>query len=75
MDDGQSGPSAGPRRIQALYREAFRRFRAIALYNLQEQRHPSPEAALIVARALRYEGNLEARKLAEKIEKACSAAH
>lgn len=35
---------------------------------------PTPEDALVVARALRIEGNLDARRLAERIEQACRAA-
>jgi hypothetical protein len=35
---------------------------------------PTPEDALVVARALRIEGDRAARRLAEQIEKACRAA-
>jgi hypothetical protein len=35
---------------------------------------PQPEDALVVARALRIEGNLAARRLAEQIEQVCRAA-
>jgi hypothetical protein len=35
---------------------------------------PTPEDALVVARALRIEGNLQARRLAEQIEQVCRAA-
>ena len=35
---------------------------------------PTPEDALVVARALRIEGDREARRLAEQIEQACRAA-
>jgi hypothetical protein len=35
---------------------------------------PTPEDALAVARALRMEGNLPARRLAEEIEQVCRAA-
>lgn len=35
---------------------------------------PTPEDALVIARALRIEGDREARALAEEIEKACRAA-
>ena len=35
---------------------------------------PTQEDALVVARALRIEGDREARKLAEQIENACRAA-
>jgi hypothetical protein len=36
---------------------------------------PTPADALAVARALRVEGDLPARRLAEQIELACHAAH
>jgi hypothetical protein len=36
--------------------------------------NPAPEDALVVARALRIEGDLNARHLAEQIEQACRAA-
>jgi hypothetical protein len=35
---------------------------------------PTKEDALVVARALRTEGDREARRLAEQIEQVCSAA-
>ena len=59
---------------QSLYRRAFAEFRARALWNKRELPAPSPEDALVVARALRIEGNREARLLAERIEQACRAA-
>jgi 5-methylthioadenosine/S-adenosylhomocysteine deaminase len=36
---------------------------------------PTPEDALVVARALRVEGDRQARRLAERIERACRATH
>jgi hypothetical protein len=59
--------------IRALYRQAFRDFRAMALWNMRELKEPTPGHALAVARALRYEGNLDARRLAERIEALCHA--
>ena len=59
----------------ALYRRAFEEYRALALWNLRAFDEPTPEDALVVARALRTEGNLQARQLAEEIEEACRAAH
>ncbi|MGA3080601.1 MAG: hypothetical protein ABSD44_04375 [Terracidiphilus sp.] len=58
----------------ALYERAFAEFRAQALWNFRCFDSPSPEDALIVARALRIEGDLVARRLAEQIEQACHAA-
>jgi len=61
--------------LDALYRRAFSEFGAMALWNIKAQASPSPAHALIVARALRQDGNLLARRLAEEIEAACRAAH
>lgn len=58
-----------------LYRRAFDAFGAIALWNRRRLDEPTPADALAVARALRQEGNLAARRLAEQIEEACLAAH
>jgi hypothetical protein len=54
-----------------LYRRAFAEYGARALWN---KREADPEDALVVARTLRVEGNREARRLAEQIERACRAA-
>ena len=58
-----------------LYRRAFERYGVRALWNKRLLDEPTPEDALVVARALRIEGDREARKLAEQIEQACRAAH
>jgi len=58
-----------------LYRQAFQQFSARALWNKRLLEHPTPEDALVVARALRTEGYIPARRLAEQIEQACRAAH
>jgi hypothetical protein len=58
----------------ALYRRAFAEYGAHALWNLRAFEAPSQEDALVVARALRIEGDLAARRLAEQIEHACHAA-
>lgn len=59
----------------SLYRQAFAEYRAHALWNMRVFDHPAPDDAMAVARALRVEGDLRARRLAEKIEQACHAAH
>jgi hypothetical protein len=59
----------------SLYRRAFTDYRSRALWNVRELEDPSIEDALVVARYLRLEGNLAARRLAEQIEKTCGAAH
>jgi hypothetical protein len=59
----------------SLYRQAFEQFGARALWNKRVLADPTPEDALVIARALRVEGNREARRLAEQIEQACRAPH
>jgi hypothetical protein len=58
----------------SLYRRAFAEYGAQALWNMRLLEDPTPGNALVVARALRIEGNREARRLAEQIEQACRAA-
>jgi hypothetical protein len=67
--------SSGQSQIDSLYRRAFQEFGARALWNKRVLESPTPEDALVIARALRIEGNREARVLAEQIEQACRAAH
>jgi hypothetical protein len=55
----------------SLYRQAFAEYRTRALWNRRPLDEPTPEDALVVARALRIEGDREARRLAERIEAAC----
>jgi hypothetical protein len=57
-----------------LYRRAFAEYGTRALWNKRLIEQPTPEDALVVARALRIEGDRAARRLAEQIEKACRAA-
>ena len=57
----------------SLYRRAFAEFGARALWNKRLIETPTKEDALVVARALRIEGNRAARELAEQIERACHA--
>ena len=63
-----------PNDFVALYRRAFEKYRTRALWNIRVLDHPTKEDALVVARALRVEGNRDARRLAEQIEQACRAA-
>ena len=62
-----------PEDLITLYRRAFKQYGIRALWNLRSFEAPTPEDALVVARALRVEGNLGARQLAEQIEQACRA--
>jgi hypothetical protein len=68
------GAPPNPQDFASLYRRAFAEYGAQALWNKRRLDEPTPEDALVVARALRIEGDREARKLAEQIEKACHAA-
>ena len=63
-----------PEDLASLYRRAFAEYGARALWNKRELERPTPADALVVARALRVEGDREARRLAERIERACRAA-
>jgi hypothetical protein len=58
----------------ALYNRAFAEFGVHALWNQRRLDDPSPAHALVVARALRIEGDRAARQLAEDIEAAVRAA-
>jgi hypothetical protein len=63
-----------PEDLASLYRRAFAEHGVRALWNKREFDAPTAADALVVARALRIEGNREARRLAERIERACRAA-
>ena len=63
-----------PETLTSLYRRAFAEYGTQALWNKRMLEEPTQEDALVIARALRIEGDREARKLAEQIEKACRAA-
>jgi hypothetical protein len=57
-----------------VYLRAFQEFGTQALWNKRFFESPQPEDSLVIARALRIEGNVDARRLAEQIEQACRAA-
>jgi hypothetical protein len=63
-----------PDDLASLYRQAFARYGTRALWNKRLIEKPTPADALVVARALRIEGDRAARRLAERIERACRAA-
>ena len=69
-----SRPEQQPEDLATLYHRAFAEYGTHALWNRRELEAPTPADALVVARALRTEGNREARRLAEQIERACRAA-
>jgi hypothetical protein len=60
--------------LVSLYRQAFAEYGTQALWNRRALEAPSRDDALAVARALRINGDREARRLAERIESACRAA-
>ncbi len=60
-------------KLTEFYRRAFAAHRTRALWNLRQFDVPTVEQALLVARHLRVEGDMQARRLAEQIEKAASA--
>ena len=47
---------------------------AMAIWSSRQLPNPTPADALTITRSLRVEGNLAARRLAERIERACRAA-
>ena len=59
---------------RALYRRAFEAHGAAALWNKARIDDPTPDHALVIAKALRVEGDRKARQLAEDIEKAAREA-
>ena len=63
-----------PESFASLYRRAFSQYGTQALWNRRMLEEPTPDDALVVARALRIEGDLNARWLAEQIEQACRCA-
>jgi hypothetical protein len=61
--------------IQTLYREAFRNFGAVALWNMRPVKEPTRADALAITAALRTHGRMDGRRLAERIEEICRADH
>jgi hypothetical protein len=56
-----------------LYRRAFAQFGTRALWNIQQVDNPTVEQILAITRQLRIEGDMNARRLAERIEQAARA--
>ena len=63
-----------PGEVAHLYRQAFRKFGAAALWSSRPVPNPTVADALAITRSLRVEGDRNARELAERIEQACRAA-
>jgi hypothetical protein len=59
--------------IITLYRRAFAEFGSRALWNIREFENPTVEQVLAITRQLRTEGDMKARRLAERIEEAACA--
>ena len=59
--------------IERLYRLAFAEYGTMALWSSRPVNHPTPGDALAITESLRVAGNLDARRLAERIEALCRA--
>jgi len=58
-----------------LYRRAFEKYGAVALWSSRPVPDPTPADALAITKALRTHGGMEGRRLAEQIERLCRAPH
>ena len=67
----QRTPATGE--VVGLYRRAFAEFGPRALWNVRELEDPTIEQILAITRQLRTEGDMSARRLAERIEEAARA--
>jgi hypothetical protein len=72
--DVMNDPTTEPVDLVNLYYRAFEEFGALALWSSKPVPNPTPADALAITHSLRVEGNLEARRLAEQIERLCRAA-
>jgi len=70
MNDSTTAAEA----LLALYYRAFAEFGPSALWSSKPVPNPTPADVLAITQSLRVEGNLEARRLAEQIERHCRAA-
>lgn len=59
----------------SLYRSAFKEFGARALWSMRPVDEPTQADALAITQALRTHGGMDGRRLAERIERLCRAAH
>jgi hypothetical protein len=59
--------------IERLYRQAFADHGRVALWSSRPAPRPTAEDALAITNSLRVEGDLAARRLAERIERLCRA--
>ncbi len=61
------------REIARFYRQAFAEFGGAVLWSSRPVTKPTAADALAITESLRVEGNLDARRLAERIELLCRA--
>jgi hypothetical protein len=64
-----------PEDFAILYRRAFADYGTQALWSMRPIEDPTPADALAITKALRTHGGMEGRRLAERIERVCRAAH
>jgi hypothetical protein len=64
---------ADPEDLVSLYRRAFDEYGVRALWNMRPVEAPTLADALAVTQALRTNGRMEGRRLAERIEALCLA--
>ncbi|MEP6535335.1 MAG: hypothetical protein ABJF23_08470 [Bryobacteraceae bacterium] len=69
-----SSERSAPAVIVSLYRQAFNEFGPSALWSSRPVPNPTTADALAITQSLRVEGSMQARQLAEQIERACRAA-
>ena len=70
-----TGQTTEPEDLRILYRRAFKDYGTRALWNMQAIEDPAPADALAITQALRTHGGMDGRRLAEQIERLCSAPH
>ena len=67
--------TAKPEEFVDLYRRAFSEYATQALWNMRPRENPTRADALAITRALRTHAGMDGRRLAEQIERLCSAPH
>lgn len=74
MSHAHSQPNDGSLPLAKAYDEAWERYEARCLWNVRRVPSPTPEDALHVARCLRQNGDMTARRLSTRLEAAAHAA-
>ena len=75
MKPGMPNLPTQPDELAILYRHAFKAFGARALWNMRPVETPTPADALAITQALRTHGQMDGRRLAERIEALSRADH